>query len=207
VWTIDPAEGGSLEDPKILYSKMVEGVTVGHSAAFTWDGKVLVFGHEPGGGTQARCQETSAEVDRTIFFVDVGSGDLLGSFLHPRPQSALENCTWHNLNVVPLKNKNGKPRYVFVSGNYQSGISVVDFSDPANATEIAYADPPPLVDPNPPVGIEGGGDWSTYWYDGRIYESDMTRGLTIWRLDDPAVSTYLKSDHLNPQTQEFSIGS
>ena len=43
------------------------------------------------------------------------------------------------------------------------------------------------------------------WYDGRIYESDMTRGLTIWRLNDPAVDTYLRTGHLNPQTQEFSI--
>ena len=205
VWTVDPAEGGSLEDPKILYSKMVEGVTIGHTAAFTWDGKVLVFGHEPGGGSQARCQETSAHVDRTVFFVDVETGDQVGSFLHPRPQSALENCTWHNLNTVPLKNKNGQPRYVFVSGNYQSGISVVDFSDPANAHEVAFADPPPLVDPNPPVGIEGGGDWSTYWYNGRIYESDMTRGLTIWRLDDPAVATFLRTTHSNPQTLEFTI--
>jgi hypothetical protein len=51
-----------------------------------------------------------------------------------------------------------------VSGNYQSGISVIDLTNPANAREIAYADPAPLVDPNPPVGIELGGDWSTYWY-------------------------------------------
>ncbi|MGH3010720.1 MAG: PA domain-containing protein [Gaiellaceae bacterium] len=205
VWTIDPAEGGSLEDPKILYSKMVEGVTVGHSAAFTWDGEILVFGHEPGGGSQAQCQATSAEVNRTVFFVDVDTGDIVGSFVHPRPQTDLENCTWHNYNIVPLKNKNRKPRYVLVSSAYQAGTNVVDFSDPANAKEIAYADPPPLVDPNPPVGIEVGGDWSTYWYNGRIYESDITRGLTIWRLDDPAVNTFLRTDHLNPQTAEFTI--
>jgi hypothetical protein len=205
VWTIDPAEGGSLEDPKILYSKMVEGVTVGHSAAFTWDGKVLVFGHEPGGGTQARCQATSADVDRRVFFIDVETGEQIGSFLHPRPQSALENCTWHNYNVVPLKNKNGKPRYILVSSAYQAGTNVVDFTDPANAKEIAYADPPPLINPDNPTGIEGGGDWSSYWYDGRIYESDMTRGLTIWRLTDSAVDTYLRTGHLNPQTQEFTI--
>ncbi len=207
VWTIDPAEGGSLTDPKILYSKMVEGVTVGHSAAFTFDGEVLVFGHEPGGGTQAQCQATSADVNRRVFFIDVETGDQLGSFLHPRPQSALENCTWHNYNVVPLKNKSGQPRYILVSSAYQAGTNVVDFSDPANAFEIAYADPPPLVDPDPPVGIEGGGDWSSYWYDGRIYESDMTRGLTIWRLDDAAVSTFVRTGHLNPQTQEFTIGN
>ena len=78
-----------------------------------------------------------------------------------------------------------KPRYVLVSGNYMSGISVVDFSDPANAREIAYADPPAFPD-----GFEGG-DWSTYWYNGRIYESDLVWGLLVWRLDDPAVATLL----------------
>ncbi len=96
-------------------------------------------------------------------------------------------------------------RYVMVSGNYQSGISVIDFTDHENAREIAYADPAPLVDPNPPVGIELGGDWSTYWYDGRIYESDITRGLLIWKLSDPAVAGARKLGHLNPQTQEFTF--
>ena len=112
----------------------------------------------------------------------------------------MENCTTHNYNVVPLLN-----RYVMVSGNYQSGISVIDFTDPANAEEIAYADPAPLVDPNPPVGIELGGDWSTYWYNGFIYESDILRGLIIWKLSDDAVEDAIKLNRLNPQTQETSI--
>jgi hypothetical protein len=108
-----------------------------------------------------------------------------------------ENCTWHNYNVVPT----GK-RYVLVSGNYQSGISVVDFSDPANAREIAYADPAPLSE----TQLILGGDWSTYWYDGRIYESDITRGLLVWELSDRAIDGAGKLGHLNPQTQESTIG-
>jgi hypothetical protein len=135
-----------------------------------------------------------------FFFVDARTGDSLGQFTIPRPQTNVENCTTHNYNVVPLRD-----RYVMVSGNYQSGISVIDFTDPTNAKEIAYADPAPLVDPNPPVGIELGGDWSTYWYNGLIYESDITRGLIIWRLSDRAVAGARKLDHLNPQTQEFNI--
>ena len=51
-----------------------------------------------------------------------------------------------------------------------------------------------------------GGDWSDYWYNGRIYESDITRGLIIWRLSDPAVANAMTLGHLNPQTQEFTIG-
>jgi hypothetical protein len=93
-----------------------------------------------------------------------------------------------------------------VSGNYQSGISVVDFTNPAAATELAFADPAPLVDPNPPRGIELGGDWSTYWYNGTIYESDITRGLLTWRLNHPLVANARTVSHSNPQTQYTSLG-
>ncbi len=201
VWSLDAADGGTLEDPAIQYSVIIPGVSIGHSAGFTWDGEVLIFGHEPGGGGQAQCQATSPLVNRTLFFFDADTGAAVGTFVHPRPQTNLENCTWHNYNVVPTSKG-----YVLVSGNYQSGISVVDFSDPANAAEIAYADPDPLVNPDNPAAIETGGDWSTYWYDGRIYESDITRGLLVWNLSDNAVAGAKKLGHLNPQTQESTIG-
>ena len=197
VWSMDAADGGSFEDPQFLFAKMFEGVTIGHSAAYTWDGEVIVFGHEPGGGGQAQCQATSPEVNKTLWFLDADTGDTLGTFLHPRPQGPTENCTWHNYNVVPTDDN-----YVLVSGNYQSGISVLDFTDPANVQEIAYADPEPLVNPDNPAAIEGGGDWSSYWYDGHIYESDMTRGLIIWKLTDAAVADARTLGHLNPQTVE-----
>ena len=121
------------------------GTQIGHSASFSWDGEVLIFGHEPGGGTQARCQASSSVLDRTLFFLDADTGATLAEFLHPRPQRVTENCTWHNYNVVPLRDSDDK---VLVAGNYQSGISVVDFSDPEDPEEIAFADPAPLVDPN-----------------------------------------------------------
>jgi hypothetical protein len=200
VWSMDPDDGGSLEDPLQLYSRTVAGVSIGHSASFTWDGEVLIFGHEPGGGGQAQCQATSSVTNRSLFFFDAENGDLLGQFVHARPQTSLENCTWHNYNVVP-----SDKRYMLVSGNYQSGISVVDFTNPAAAGEVAFADPAPLVDPNPPVGIELGGDWSTYWYDGRIYESDITRGLIVWNPSDNTLASAMKLGHLNPQTQETSF--
>jgi hypothetical protein len=196
VWSTKRRDGGSKEDPMLLYHKDL-GTGIGHSASFSWDGEVLIFGHEPGGGTQARCQATSSTLDRTLFFLDAEDGDVEAEFIHPRPQTDVENCTWHNYNTVP-----SRTRDVLVSGNYQSGISVIDFTDEDSPEEIAYADPAPLVDPNPPVGIEGGGDWSSYWYDGYIYESDMTRGLLIWRLRDDAVRGARDLGRLNPQTQE-----
>jgi hypothetical protein len=196
VWSLDPSDGGSLDDPAILYSQSVAGVSVGHSASFSWDGEVLIFGHEPGGGGQAQCQATSPEVNRTLFFYEARTGDALGTFVHARPQTNTENCTWHNYNIVPTDKG-----YVLVSGNYQSGVSVVDFTDPANATEIAFADPAPLSE----TSIILGGDWSSYWYDGRIYESDITRGLIIWELSSNVVAGAKKLGHLNPQTQETSF--
>ena len=175
IFTLDPDEGGSLDNPKFMHHVEFPGVGVGHSAAFSTDGEIAIFGHEPGGGNQAQCQATSSIVNRSIYFVDVEAGTVAGSLVHPRPQTNVENCTWHNLNVVPTN----KGRF-FVAGNYQSGISVVDFTDPAAAREIAFADPAPLVDPDPPVGLELGGDWSSYYYNGYIYESDITRGLLVW---------------------------
>jgi hypothetical protein len=202
--------GGSLTSPVFLFTISEPGVCNEpgnplcngnwHSAALTFDGEVIILGWEPGGGSDPECEATDPDVKKSYFFYDADTGAKLGQFVLPRPQTAAENCTIHNYNVVPLRNKAGKPRYVLVAGNYQAGISVVDFTDPANAREVAYADPPPLV----PTQL--GGDWSTYWYNGRIYESDITRGLLIWRLDDPAVSQYLRTPHLNPQTSEFSIG-
>lgn len=196
MYTMDPAKGGSLENPVVVYSRSFPGVSIGHSAAFTWDGEVLVYGHEPGGGGEARCQASTPDVDRTLFFLEAATGKTLGTFISPRPQTATENCTWHNYNVVPTDKG-----YVMVSGNYQSGISVIDFTDPAAPREIAFADPEPLSE----TSLVVGGDWSTYWYNGFIYQSDIRRGLIIWKLADPAVAGAKKQKALNPQTQETTI--
>jgi LVIVD repeat len=197
VFSIGGPDGGSLEDPEFLYTVSEPGVGVGgnwHSAAFTWDGEVLILGWEPGGGSLPECEATDPDVKKSWFFYDASDGSKLGQFVLPRPQTATENCTIHNYNVVPT-NK----RYVLVGGNYQAGLSVVDFTDPANAREVAYADPAPLT----PTQL--GGDWSTYWYNGRIYESDITRGLIIWNLSDKVTAGARKFGHLNPQTSETSF--
>jgi LVIVD repeat len=197
VYSLGGPDGGSLEDPEFLYTVSEPGVGEGgnwHSAAFTWDGEVLVLGWEPGGGSLPECEATDPDVKKSWFFYDADDGSKIGQFVLPRPQTAEENCTIHNYNIVPTDK-----RYVLVGGNYQAGFSVVDFTDPANAKEVAYADPAPLV----PTQL--GGDWSTYWYNGRIYESDITRGLLVWRLSDRVDAGARKLDHLNPQTSETSF--
>ena len=45
--------------------------------------------------------------------------------MHPRAQTSRENCTWHNFNVVPTK-----AGYYATVGSYQSGISILEFTDP-----------------------------------------------------------------------------
>jgi hypothetical protein len=212
VFSVGAPNGGSLENPRFLYNieeadGMGNMVGVGgrwHSAAFTWDGEVLVLGWEPGGGAAPECEATDPDIKKSMFFYDAATGAKLGQWVLPRAQSAAENCTIHNYNVLPLTDG----RYVAVAGNYQAGTWVVDFSDPANAETVAWSDPPPLGQVMTPTGSlvnELGGAWSSYWYNGFIYESEITKGLNVFNLSDSVVARAMRLKHLNPQTQEFSI--
>ena len=150
----------------------IPGVTIGHSAVWTWDGEVLIFGHEPGGGGQAQCQATTPEVNRTMFFFESRTGVELGRHVLPRPQTSTENCTIHNYNIVPTRDGS----YIAVMGNYQAGTWVVEFTDPANPRTVGWSDPPVLM----PQAV--GGAWSTYWYNGETYGSEIARGLDVYSL-------------------------
>ena len=147
--TSDPAAEGGIENPTFLYSKPVSGVSIGHSSMLSYDGKTIVYGHEPGGGTNPRCRTTDTIVDRSLYFFDTETGDQISTLLHPRFQTQLENCTWHNFNTVPTLGAN-----IGVSGNYQAGIYVVDFTDRTAPKVIAHADPTPL--PKTPDGRRPG---------------------------------------------------
>jgi hypothetical protein len=199
--------GGSLEQPEFLYTIEEEGVGAipgdpdphsgnWHSATFTWDGEVLILGWEPGGGAQAECEATDDPVTHTMFFYDTDTGEKLGQWTLPRKQSAIENCTIHNYNVVPIRN-----RYIVTSGNYQAGTWVTDFTDPANPFVRAYSDPVGLT---PALAIAGA--WSSYWYNDTIFESSITEGLNVFRYQEAGIRRRaMELDHLNPQTLEFSL--
>ncbi len=205
VFSIGAPRGGTLENPQFLYTieeSDDQGNKVGvggrwHSAAFTWDGEVLILGWEPGGGAGAQCESSDPDLFKSQFFYDANTGAKLGQWVLPRGQDGEgENCTIHNYNVVPLRSG----RYVGVAGHYQAGTWVVDFTDPANATTVAFSDPEPIE----PVNL--GGSWSTYWYDNFIYESEIQSGLNVFRLSDKATAGAIRLGHLNPQTQPFSLG-
>ena len=208
VWTLDPAD---LTDPQFLLSKDVneeeeiDGVTIGHSAGFSWDGEVLVFGHEPGGGVVPRCREEDPDSDKSAMFFETTTGEFLGMWTLPRPQGDDENCTIHNYNVVPLRSE----RDVLVVGNYQAGTWVVDFTDPTDPQTVAWSDPEAKPVPEEGLGAALGTDvcgaWSSYWYNNFIYETNICEGLNIFRLSGNETAGAMRLGHLNPQTQEFTI--
>jgi hypothetical protein len=94
---------------------------------------------------------------------------------------------------------------VMVQAWYQGGLSVFDWTDPANPHEIAYFDRGPADS----TRMASGGFWSTYWYNGQIVGSEISRGLDIFELTpsqyisqneiDAAKSVHL--DYLNTQGQ------
>ena len=139
-----------------------------------------------------------------MFFYDAATGAKLGQWVLPRPQSAAENCTIHNYNIVPLRSG----RYVAVGGHYQAGTWVTEFTDPANPVALAWSDPPPVGQVTTPAGTlvdELGGAWASYQYNNFTYESDITRGLNVFRLGRRQLAGAIRLPSLNPQTQEFSL--
>ncbi|MGB5257504.1 MAG: hypothetical protein WBN44_09655, partial [Woeseiaceae bacterium] len=66
-------------------------------------------------------------------------------------------------------------RDIFVQAWYQGGISVIDFTDSANVVEIAYFDRGPID----AESLVTGGFWSVYWYGGKIYGTEIVRGLDV----------------------------
>jgi LVIVD repeat len=222
--------GGSPEEPVPLFTIEEEGVCFEpdttpsqperpcngnwHSAAFTWDGEVIIMGWEPGGGSFPECEETDPDVKKSAFFYDADTGEKLGQWTLPRhqiglaeatPEAGAENCTIHNYNTVPTRDGS----YILVGGHYQAGTWVVDFSDPTNPETIGFADPDPLPQvTSPTTGMlinELGGAWASYWYNGLIYESEITKGLNLFRYTGKETRRAVRLKHLNPQTQEFSL--
>ena len=208
-----PEAPGGIANPTLLRSVATGGTGIAHSGSFTYDGKALIVGHEPGGGTGAECDPNDTVSERSLLFYEVATGNRLGSLVRdgngsqpgrPRLQTSTENCTWHNFNVIPTYKG-----YYAVSGNYESGISVIDFTNPAVATEIAFADPAEYntstTPPTTPSTTPTAGNWSSHYYNGRIYESDIRRGVLVWELDHDAMRRVRTPDMSNPQTQLASF--
>jgi uncharacterized protein (DUF305 family) len=163
-----------------------KGFAYWHSATFNNDGTKVLFTDEWGGGSRPRCRAYDPLTWGADAIYDIVDGELefRSYFKMPAPQVEQENCVAHNGSIIPVPGRD-----IFVQAWYQGGISVIDFTDSANPVEIAYFD-------RGPIDAEElilGGFWSTYWYDGRIYGTEIVRGLDVLEL---VPSEYLSANEI-----------
>lgn len=183
-----------------------------HTAVFSNDGTKLLFTDEWGGGTQPMCQATSMLEMGGNTVLTIGADRKMTQhayFKLPTGQSAQENCVSHNGSLVPIPGRD-----IVVQGWYQGGVNVIDFTDPAKPFEIAFFDRGP-IDAPPAAGdtTRGrgtiGGSWGAYWYNGKVYSSEMARGLDILEMvptahlsaNELAAAKLVMMDEFNPQSQ------
>lgn len=146
-----------------------------HSATFNNAGTSVVFTDEWGGGIGARCRAEDPATWGANMVATIENRTLTARSFHklPSAQGSTENCVAHNGNIIPVPGRD-----LMVQAWYQGGISIMDFSDPVRPVEIAYFDRGPISAEKLYVG----GSWSAYWLNGRIYSSEIARGLDVLRL-------------------------
>ena len=181
-----------------------KGFAYWHSATFNNDGTKVIFTDEWGGGGRPRCKASDPMTWGANAIYDIVDGKLefRSHYKMPGPQSDTENCVAHNGSIIPVPGRD-----LFVQSWYQGGISVMDFTDSANPQEIAFFDRGPISEEQLVVG----GFWSSYWYNGRIYGTEITRGVDVFALE---ASEHLTAEEIaaaeaasyantrfNPQTQ------
>ena len=157
------------------------GFAYWHSATFNNDGTKVLFTDEWGGGSRPRCRAYDPLTWGADAIYDIVDGKLVfkSHFKMPAPQGETENCVAHNGSIVPVPGRD-----IFVQAWYQGGVSVIDFTDSANPIEIAYFDRGPIDADD----LVTGGYWSTYWYQGKIYGTEIIRGIDVLAL--------VQSEHL-----------
>jgi hypothetical protein len=173
-----------------------------HSANFNNAGTKVLFTDEWGGGGQPRCRATDPMnwgAD-AIFNLTKGKLTLASYYKMPAPQTEWENCVAHNGSLIPIPGRD-----ILVQAWYQGGVSMVDFTDTAHPIEIGYFDRGPIDGTKRAMG----GQWSTYWYNGYIYGSEIARGVDVFKLvpnkfitqNEIDASNQVHFDELNVQNQ------
>jgi len=215
--TLDPAlglAGGACEGygllldirdpvhPERLTAVSDSNFSYWHSATFNNDGTKILFSDEWGGGGQPKCRATDPREwgADAIFTIEGGKLHFKSYYKMPAPQTAEENCVAHNGSLIPIPGRD-----VMVQSWYQGGISIFDWTDASNPTEIAYFDRGPVS----AAEMAMGGSWSAYWYNGVIVSSEIARGLDVFELTPSGFLTQneldaaksVKLDYLNAQGQ------
>ncbi len=173
-----------------------------HSATFNNDGTKVIFTDEWGGGTRPRCRATDPITWGADAIFDIVDKKLVfkGYYKMPAAQTETENCVAHNGSLVPVPGRD-----IMVQAWYQGGLSMFDFTDSAHPIEIGYFDRGPIDAKQ----LITGGYWSTYWYNGQIYGSEIARGIDIFKLkpgefltqNEIDAATLVRSDEVNTQLQ------
>jgi hypothetical protein len=182
------------------------GFAYWHSATFNNDGTKVIFTDEWGGGSRPRCRTYDPKDWGADAIYDIVDGQLefRSYYKLPAPQVEQENCVAHNGSVVPVPGRD-----IFAQSWYQGGISLVDFTDSANPVEIAYFDRGPIHEEH----LILGGFWSSYWYNGKIYGTEIARGMDVLALvpseylsenEVAAASLGNQGEVFNPQ-QQFRV--
>ncbi len=168
-------------EPERIHEVIDTGFAYWHSATFNNDGTKVIFTDEWGGGSRPRCLAYDPINWGADAIYDIVDRKLVfrGYFKMPAPQTEQENCVAHNGSIVPVPGRD-----IFVQAWYQGGVSVIDFTDSTKPVEIAFFDRGPIDAEH----LVGGGYWSTYWYHGKIYGTEIVRGLDVFKL--------LPSEHL-----------
>jgi hypothetical protein len=190
---VNPVRIDAVSDPNYSYW---------HSANFNNDGTKVLFTDEWGGGGQPRCRSTDPMnwgAD-AIFTLKDRKLTLASYYKMPAPQTEFENCVAHNGSLIPIPGRD-----IEVQAWYQGGVSVVDFTDAQHPMEIAYFDRGPLDATKRTLG----GQWSTYWYNGYIYGSEIARGVDVFKLvpnkfitqNEIDAANQVHFDELNVQNQ------
>jgi hypothetical protein len=193
-------------NPKRMDEVVDTGFAYWHSATFNNDGTKVLFTDEWGGGSRPRCRAYDPLTWGADAIYDIVDGKLKfhSYYKMPAPQTELENCVAHNGSIVPVPGRD-----IFVQAWYQGGISVIDFTDPDHTREIAYFDRGPINAEH----LIGGGYWSAYWYHGKIYGTEIVRGLDVLALlpseylSENEIGAALLADQgraFNPQ-QQFPV--
>ena len=189
----NPVRVDEVSDPNFAYW---------HSATFNNDGTKVVFTDEWGGGTAARCRTTDQPSwgANAIFDIVDGEMEFRSYYKLPVPQTVQENCVAHNGSLVPVPGRD-----IMTQAWYQGGASVWDFTDSSNPREIAFFDRGPVN----ATSLVLGGFWSTYYYNGNVFATELSRGIDAFGLtpsDDLSeaeleAASEVQLDQFNPQLQ------
>ncbi len=173
-------------NPERLDQVIDPGFSYWHSATFNNRGDKVIFTDEWGGGGRPRCRAQDPLTWGADAFYDIVDGKLQfrSHYKMSAPQTDTENCVAHNGSLIPVPGRD-----LFVQAWYQGGVSIVDFTDSMNPVEIAFFDRGPIDEEE----LITGGYWSTYWYNGHIYGTEISRGLDVFALQS---SDYLTENEI-----------